>query len=133
MEDLSKTIAEVKSALDQATQMLDENQSLRDEIQSLKASPNANRSQRELKIAQLAFEQGIESVFSQLRDEEYETEYSIEESCYENGFEVTFNKDVDVSIPLNDIIDNHYDKEHTQEVIDAMLMDEVINQVNNIT
>ena len=130
MNNLSKTIAEVKSALDQATIMLDENQTLRDEIRSLKASPNAHRNERELRIAQLAFEQGIESVLSQLRDEEYETEHSIEESCYENGFEVTFNKDVDVSIPLNDMIDNYYDKELTQEVIDAMLKDEVIAQVD---
>ena len=76
MENLSKTIAEVKSALDQATQMLDENQSLRDEIQSLKSSPNAHRNERELRIAQLAFEQGIESVFFQLTSESTRHELS---------------------------------------------------------
>ena len=129
MENLSKTIAEVKSALDQATQMLDENQSLRDEIQSLKLSPNAHRNERELRIAQLSFEQGIESVLSQLRDNEFETEHSVEESCYENGFEVTFQKEVDVCIPTSEIIDEYYSKEESQEVIDEMLKNEVINQI----
>ena len=89
MNNLSKTIAEVKSALDQATKMLDENQTLRDEIQTLKASPNTHRRQRELKIAQLSFKQGIESVLFQLRENDHETEHSIEESSYDNGFDLT--------------------------------------------
>tara|TARA_R110002012_G_scaffold267424_2_gene451218 strand:+ start:489 stop:887 length:399 start_codon:yes stop_codon:yes gene_type:complete len=129
MNNLSKTIAEVKSALDQATKMLDENQTLRDEIQSLKASPNTHRRQRELKIAQLAFKQGIESVLFQLRENDHEIEHSIEESAYESGFDITFSKDVEISIPISEIIDEHYSEE-SQEVIDTMLWDEVIAQVD---
>ena len=129
MENLSKTIAEVKSALDQATQMLDENQTLRDEIQSFKSSPNAHRNERELRIAQLAFEQGVEYVLNQLRDNEFETEHSVEESCYENGFEVTFQKEVDVCIPTSEIIEEYYSKD-TQDFIDEMLKNEAIAQVD---
>lgn len=129
MNNLSKTIAEVKSALDQATKMLDENQTLRDEIQTLKASPNTHRRQRELKIAQLSFKQGIESVLFQLRENDHETEHSIEESSYDNGFDLTFSKDVEISIPISEIIDEHY-VEESQEVIDTMLLDEVIAQVD---
>ena len=129
MENLSKTIAEVKSALDQATQMLDENQSLRDEIQSLKLSPNAHRNERELRIAQLAFEQGIESVFFQLRDNDFETEVDIDEQISENGFEVQFYKSLDVSVEVNKVIDDLYEI-GSQGEIDEMLTDEVIRQVN---
>ena len=129
MEDLSKTIAEVKSALDQATRMLDENQSLRDEIQSLKSSPNAHRNERELRIAQLAFEQGIESVFFQLRDNDFETEVDIDEQISENGFEVQFYKSLDVSVEVNKVIDDLYEI-GSQGEIDEMLTDEVIRQVN---
>ena len=105
MEDLSKTIAEVKSALDQATQMLD------------------------LRIAQLAFEQGIESVFFQLRDNDFETEVDIDEQISENGFEVQFYKSLDVSIEVNKVIDDLYEI-GSQGEIDDMLTDEVIRQVN---
>jgi hypothetical protein len=129
MENLSKTIAEVKSALDQATRMLDENQSLRDEIQSLKSSPNAHRNERELRIAQLAFEQGIESVFFQLRDNDFETEVDIDEQISENGFEVQFYKSLDVSVEVNKVIDDLYEI-GSQGEIDEMLTDEVIRQVN---
>ena len=129
MEDLSKTIAEVKSALDQATRMLDENQSLRDEIQSLKSSPNAHRNERELRIAQLAFEQGIESVFFQLRDNDFETEVDIDEQISENGFEVQFYKSLDVSVEVNKVIDDLYEI-GSQGEIDDMLTEEVIRQVN---
>ena len=129
MNNLSKTIAEVKSALDQATIMLDENQTLRDEIRSLKASPNAHRNERELRIAQLAFEQGIESVFFQLRDNDFETEVDIDEQISENGFEVQFYKSLDVSVEVNKVIDDLYEI-GSQGEIDEMLTDEVIRQVN---
>tara|TARA_R110000764_G_scaffold226083_1_gene315793 strand:- start:73 stop:519 length:447 start_codon:yes stop_codon:yes gene_type:complete len=133
MENLSKTIAEVKSALDQATHLIAENESLRAENkrlqeQELHRSANTNP-KRDLKIAQRAFEQGEASVFFQLRDNEYETEYSIEESCYSDGFEVSFCKDVDIEIPVNDMIDGLYTRD-MQETIDEMLINEVLEGVD---
>ena len=133
MENLSKTIAEVKSALDQATHLIAENESLRAENkrlqeQELNRSANTNP-KRDLKIAQRAFEQGEASVFFQLRDNQYETEYSVEESCYSDGFECSFCKDVDIEVSVNAVIDDFYARD-MQETIDEMLINEVLPQVN---
>ena len=111
MEHLTKTIAEVKSALDQATQVLDENQTLREEIQSLKASPNTHRNERDLKVIEMAFNAGRESVIEQLRNESYNTKHDIEETTYSDGFEVTFNKEVEIEICVDSILDECYEEE----------------------
>ena len=128
MENLSKTIAEVKSALDQATQMLDENQSLKEEIQRLKSNPNTNSAERELRLVMSGYEQGRDSVLNQLSDEDYETEVDIDEQLEENGFDVRFYKSVDTSIRVNDVIEQLYE-EYTQESIETASR-EIINQVN---
>lgn len=128
MENLSKTIAEVKSALDQATQMLDENQSLKEEIQRLKSNPNTNSAERELRLVMSGYEQGRDSVLNQLSDEDYETEVDIDEQLEENGFEVRFYKSVDTSIRVNDVIEELYE-DYTQESIETASR-EIINQVN---
>jgi hypothetical protein len=129
MEDLSKTIAEVKSALDQATHLIAENESLRAENKRLQESGEGSSPKRDLRIAQCAFEQGIESVFFQLRDNDFETEVDIDEQISENGFEVQFYKSLDVSIEVNKVIDDLYEIGNQAE-IDDMLTDEVIRQVN---
>ena len=129
MEDLSKTIAEVKSALDQATHLIAENESLRAENKRLQESGEGSSPKRDLMIAQRAFEQGIESVFFQLRDNDFETEVDIDEQISENGFEVQFYKSLDVSIEVNKVIDDLYEI-GSQGEIDDMLTEEVIRQVN---
>ncbi len=129
MEDLSKTIAEVKSALDQATHLIAENESLRAENKRLQELGEGSSPKRDLRIAQCAFEQGIESVFFQLRDNDFETEVDIDEQISENGFEVQFYKSVDVSIEVNRVIDDLYERD-SQGQIDDMLTEEVIRQVN---
>jgi hypothetical protein len=129
MEDLSKTIAEVKSALDQATHLIAENESLRAENKRLQESGEGSSPKRDLRIAQCAFEQGIESVFFQLRDNDFETEVDIDEQISENGFEVQFYKSLDVSIEVNKVIDDLYEI-GSQGEIDDMLTEEVIRQVN---
>ena len=129
MEDLSKTIAEVKSALDQATHLIAENESLRAENKRLQESGEGSSPKRDLRIAQCAFEQGIESVFFQLRDNDFETEVDIDEQISENGFEVQYYKSLDVSIEVNKVIDDLYEI-GSQGEIDDMLTEEVIRQVN---
>jgi len=129
MEDLSKTIAEVKSALDQATHLIAENESLRAENKRLQESGEGSSPKRDLRIAQCAFEQGIESVFFQLRDNDFDTEVDIDEQISENGFEVQFYKSLDVSIEVNKVIDDLYCM-GSQGEIDDMLTEEVIRQVN---
>ena len=111
MENLSKTIAEVKSALDQATQMLDENQTLREEIQSLKASPNTHSNERDLKVLEMAYQAGRDAVVGQLRMESYHTSHEIEETTYSDGFEVTFNKEVEIEICVDSILEECYEEE----------------------
>lgn len=128
MENLSKTIAEVKSALDQATQMLDENQSLKEEIHRLKSNPNTNSAEREQRLVISGYEQGRDSVLNQLSDHDFETEVDIDEQLEENGFEVRFYKSVDTSIRVNDVLEELYD-EYSEESIEEVAR-EIINQVN---
>ena len=111
MEHLTKTIAEVKSALDQATQVLEENQTLREEIQSLKESQTGTASIEDLKVIEMAFNAGRESVIEQLRNESYNTTHDIEETTYSDGFEVTFNKEVKIEICVDSILDECYEEE----------------------
>lgn len=111
MENFTKTIAEVKSALDQATQMLEENQTLREEIQSLKASPNTHSNERDLKVLEMAFKAGRDQVLEQLRNQSYETTHEIDESTYSDGFEIQFTQEVQVEIDLETVIDSIYEEE----------------------
>ncbi len=110
MENFTKTIAEVKSALDQATQMLEENQTLREEIQSLKASPNTHSNERDLKVLEMAYQAGRDAVIGQLRNQSYETTHEIDESTYSDGFEIQFTQEVDIEIDLETVIDSIYDE-----------------------
>ena len=117
MENLSKTLAEVKSALDQATQMLDENETLREELKTLKGlykSRTQNESgttpQRELKVIEMAYQAGREAVIGQLRFTRYETTHDVEESTYSDGFEVQFSKEVDIEIEVDAVLDGHLHK-----------------------
>ena len=128
MENLSKTIAEVKSALDQATQMLDENQSLKEEIQRLKSNPNTNSAEREKRLIICGYEQGRDSVLNQLHDQDFETEVDIEEEMEGNGFDVRFYRSVDTSIKVNDVLEELYDN-YSEESIEAVAL-EIVNQVN---
>tara|TARA_R110002050_G_scaffold39563_3_gene96757 strand:+ start:4246 stop:4668 length:423 start_codon:yes stop_codon:yes gene_type:complete len=111
MENFTKTIAEVKSALDQATQMLEENQTLREEIQSLKASPTSSNPTRDLKVLEMAFKAGRDQVLEQLRNQSYETTHEIDESTYSDGFEIQFTQEVQVEIDLEVVIDSIYEEE----------------------
>lgn len=133
MDNLTKTIAEVKSALDQATHILAENEALRNENkrlreQELHRSANTNP-KRDLKIAQMSYEAGVQSVLEQLQGE-YETEYAIDESCYSDGFEINYCKEVDICIPINEMLDAHYDKD-MQETTDEFLVNEVLTSVDS--
>lgn len=128
MENLSKTIAEVKSALDQATQMLDENQSLKEEIQRLKSNPNTNSAEREQRLVISGYEQGRDSVLNQLSGQDYETEVDIEEEMEGNGFDVRFYRSVDTRIKVDDVLEELYDN-YSEESIEEVAR-EIINQVN---
>ena len=129
MENFTKTIAEVKSALDQATQMLEENQTLREEIQSLKASPNTHSSKRELKVLEMAFQAGRDEVLGQLRNQSYETTHEIDESTYSEGFEIQFTQEVQVEIELEAVLDYVY----TEEEIDLeQLQAEILHSIDSV-
>jgi len=111
MEHLTKTIAEVKSALDQATQVLEENQTLREEIKSLKESQTGTASIEDLKVLEMAYQAGRDAVIGQLRFASYETSHEIEKSTYSDGFEVSFCKEVEIEISVDAIIDECYEEE----------------------
>ncbi len=111
MEQLTKTIAEVKTALDQATQVLEENQTLREEIKSLKESQTGTASIEDLKVLKMAYQAGRDAVIGQLRFESYETTHEVEESTYSDGFEVQFSKEVEIEISVDAIIDECYEEE----------------------
>ena len=111
MEHLIKTIAEVKSALDQATQMLEENQALREEIKSLKENQTGTAPIEDLKVLEMAYQAGRDAVVGQLRMESYHTSHEIEETTYSDGFEVTFNKEVEIEICVDSIIEECYEEE----------------------
>ena len=129
MEHLIKTIAEVKSALDQATQMLDENQTLREEIQKLKASPNTHSNERDLKVIEMAFKAGRDEVLGQLRNQSYETTHEIDESTYSEGFEIQFTQEVQVEIELEAVLDYVY----TEEEIDLeQLQAEILHSIDSV-
>tara|TARA_R110000796_G_scaffold12265_1_gene40672 strand:+ start:1158 stop:1580 length:423 start_codon:yes stop_codon:yes gene_type:complete len=140
MENFTKTIAEVKSALDQATQMLEENQTLREEIQSLKASPNTHSNERDLKVLEMAFKAGRDQVLGQLRNQSYETTHEIDESTYSDGFEITYTKEVNVEIDLETVLDYIYkeelmdsdDLEKLQEEISHTLTSQLENETVKI-
>lgn len=111
MEHLTKTIAEVKSALDQATQVLEENQTLREEIKSLKESQTGTASIEDLKVLEMAYQAGRDAVVGQLRFARYETTHEVEESTYSDGFEVQFSKEVEIEIEVDSVIDECYEEE----------------------
>tara|TARA_R110002126_G_scaffold78322_2_gene195141 strand:- start:57 stop:500 length:444 start_codon:yes stop_codon:yes gene_type:complete len=129
MEHLIKTIAEVKSALDQATQMLEENQTLREEIQSLKASQTSTTPERDLKVIEMAFKAGRDEVLGQLRNQSYETTHEIDESTYSDGFEIQFTQEVQVEIELESVLDYVY----TEEEIDLeQLQAEILHSIDSV-
>lgn len=115
MEQLIKTIAEVKSALDQATLLVDENTQLKEELKTLKAqqvSPAA------YEVAKKAFKAGERAILEQLEGQEFSTTKDIEESIYEGGFEVSFCNEVDIEISLDEVV-----SEVIEMATDSMIAD----------
>ena len=125
MENFTKTIAEVKSALDQATQMLEErtehmahiknlqelNAQLLKEAQSNDNDMPNTQAKRELKVLEMAFKAGRDQVLGQLRNQSYGTTHEIDESTYSDGFEIQFTQEVEIEICFDSIIDECYEEE----------------------
>lgn len=149
MEHLIKTIAEVKSALTQATEVIDENQMLKKKLTelrqtildmsdtqnllteqvALKESPTGTNPIRDLKVIEMAYEAGRDAVIGQLRMARYETTHEIDESTYSDGFEVQYTQEVEVEIEVDSVIDECYEEE---EVNLEQLKEEIYHSVDTL-
>tara|TARA_R110000751_G_scaffold1166_3_gene4524 strand:- start:2205 stop:2627 length:423 start_codon:yes stop_codon:yes gene_type:complete len=132
MENFTKTLAEVKSALDQATQMLEENQTLREEIKNLKASQRSTTPQRDLKVIEMAYQAGREAVIEQLNNQSYETTHEIDESTDSDGFEIQFSKEVEIEIDVEKVIDDCYSEEFMGRDDFENLQVEILHSIDSV-
>tara|TARA_R110002012_G_scaffold197522_2_gene366105 strand:+ start:27007 stop:27483 length:477 start_codon:yes stop_codon:yes gene_type:complete len=143
MDYLKGKVEEVQSALNNISGLINEREEHLAHIERLQelntrllkeaqsndnGSPNT-KAKRDLKIAQIAFQEGTKYVLEQLQGQTYDTDYNIEESVYDNSFSVTFEKEVEVCIDVDDMLSEIYE-DYLQENIDKMFDNVVLPEID---